>query len=225
MRLKLTNDDFEPLTIIGRGAFGEVRIVKERQTGRIMAMKKLKKAEMLRRGQVRTSPHVPSSKAARGRSRRQWPLFVPRRVGSGCWQPPLLGPRACPCPRETGPSFSWCPTTSPHPPFLAAATGGARQGREECACRSQQQLRSQALLLVPGRRVPVPGDGVPAGWRPDDAAHEEGHSFGGEASPADSWAGRDRRVFVGTAPRTAPACLPCHCLPSPLPALPLPLHC
>ncbi|MEW5312283.1 MAG: hypothetical protein WDW38_003928 [Sanguina aurantia] len=51
-RQRMTSDDFEPLTIIGRGAFGEVRIVKEKTTGKIMAMKKLKKSEMLRRGQV-----------------------------------------------------------------------------------------------------------------------------------------------------------------------------
>eukprot|EP00775_Hariotina_reticulata_P001879 gene1879-2214_t len=51
-RQRLSADDFEPLTIIGRGAFGEVRIVKEKLSGKIMAMKKLKKAEMLRRGQV-----------------------------------------------------------------------------------------------------------------------------------------------------------------------------
>ncbi|KIY97675.1 protein kinase, putative [Monoraphidium neglectum] len=50
-RQRMSADDFEPLTIIGRGAFGEVRIVRERVTGKIMAMKKLKKAEMLRRGQ------------------------------------------------------------------------------------------------------------------------------------------------------------------------------
>jgi hypothetical protein len=31
----------------------QVRIVREKLTGKIMAMKKLKKAEMLRRGQVR----------------------------------------------------------------------------------------------------------------------------------------------------------------------------
>jgi hypothetical protein len=31
----------------------QVRIVKEKLSGKIMAMKKLKKAEMLRRGQVR----------------------------------------------------------------------------------------------------------------------------------------------------------------------------
>jgi len=51
-RQRMTAEDFEPLTIIGRGAFGEVRIVKERTTSKIMAMKKLKKAEMMRRGQV-----------------------------------------------------------------------------------------------------------------------------------------------------------------------------
>lgn len=51
-RQRMSVDDFEPLTIIGRGAFGEVRIVRERLTGKIMAMKKLKKSEMVRRGQV-----------------------------------------------------------------------------------------------------------------------------------------------------------------------------
>uniref|UniRef100_A0A383V4A7 non-specific serine/threonine protein kinase n=1 Tax=Tetradesmus obliquus TaxID=3088 RepID=A0A383V4A7_TETOB len=51
-RQRMTADDFEPLTIIGRGAFGEVRIVRERGTGKVLAMKKLRKAEMLRRGQV-----------------------------------------------------------------------------------------------------------------------------------------------------------------------------
>uniref|UniRef100_A0A7S3QSN2 non-specific serine/threonine protein kinase n=1 Tax=Dunaliella tertiolecta TaxID=3047 RepID=A0A7S3QSN2_DUNTE len=51
-RQRMSAEDFEPLTIIGRGAFGEVRIVREKNTGKIMAMKKLKKSEMLRRGQV-----------------------------------------------------------------------------------------------------------------------------------------------------------------------------
>ena len=52
MRQRHCADDFEPLAIIGRGAFGEVRIVREKATGQIQAMKKLKKSEMLRRGQV-----------------------------------------------------------------------------------------------------------------------------------------------------------------------------
>ncbi|XP_074576251.1 uncharacterized protein LOC141832760 [Curcuma longa] len=51
-RHKMGVDDFELLTIIGRGAFGEVRICKEKTTGHVYAMKKLKKSEMLRRGQV-----------------------------------------------------------------------------------------------------------------------------------------------------------------------------
>ncbi|GFR39844.1 hypothetical protein Agub_g340 [Astrephomene gubernaculifera] len=51
-RQRMTADDFEPLSIIGRGAFGEVRIVREKSTSKILAMKKLKKSEMLKRGQV-----------------------------------------------------------------------------------------------------------------------------------------------------------------------------
>ncbi|EOY25616.1 PREDICTED: serine/threonine-protein kinase tricorner [Theobroma cacao] len=51
-RHKMGVDDFELLTIIGRGAFGEVRLCKEKATGNVYAMKKLQKSEMLRRGQV-----------------------------------------------------------------------------------------------------------------------------------------------------------------------------
>ncbi|XP_048334970.1 uncharacterized protein LOC107433847 isoform X2 [Ziziphus jujuba] len=51
-RHKMGVEDFELLTIIGRGAFGEVRLCREKATGNVYAMKKLKKSEMLRRGQV-----------------------------------------------------------------------------------------------------------------------------------------------------------------------------
>ncbi|KAI4377804.1 hypothetical protein MLD38_015379 [Melastoma candidum] len=51
-RHKICVDDFDLLTIIGRGAFGEVRLCREKKSGNIYAMKKLKKSEMLRRGQV-----------------------------------------------------------------------------------------------------------------------------------------------------------------------------
>ncbi|KAG0475810.1 hypothetical protein HPP92_012651 [Vanilla planifolia] len=51
-RHKMGVDDFDLLTIIGKGAFGEVRVVKEKATGNVYAMKKLRKSEMLRRGQV-----------------------------------------------------------------------------------------------------------------------------------------------------------------------------
>uniref|UniRef100_A0A7N0TV32 non-specific serine/threonine protein kinase n=1 Tax=Kalanchoe fedtschenkoi TaxID=63787 RepID=A0A7N0TV32_KALFE len=51
-RHKMGVDDFELLTMIGKGAFGEVRVCKEKTTGQVYAMKKLRKSEMLRRGQV-----------------------------------------------------------------------------------------------------------------------------------------------------------------------------
>ncbi|CAM8985825.1 unnamed protein product [Rhodiola kirilowii] len=51
-RHKMGVDDFELLTIIGRGAFGEVRLCREKTSANVYAMKKLKKSEMLRRGQV-----------------------------------------------------------------------------------------------------------------------------------------------------------------------------
>lgn len=51
-RHKMGVDDFELLTMIGKGAFGEVRVCSEKTTGHVYAMKKLKKSEMLRRGQV-----------------------------------------------------------------------------------------------------------------------------------------------------------------------------
>lgn len=41
--------DFEPLHIIGWGAFGEVRICWHKDTGEVVAMKKMKKKEMLKK--------------------------------------------------------------------------------------------------------------------------------------------------------------------------------
>ncbi|KAM7280524.1 hypothetical protein ACFE04_007658 [Oxalis oulophora] len=51
-RRKVGIDDFEQLTVIGKGAFGEVRLCRAKSSGDIYAMKKLKKSEMLSRGQV-----------------------------------------------------------------------------------------------------------------------------------------------------------------------------
>ncbi|KAK1377783.1 hypothetical protein POM88_024527 [Heracleum sosnowskyi] len=58
-RQKFSVDDFDLLTVIGRGAFGEVRLCREKKSGNIYAMKKLKKSEMLSRGQVE---HVKSER-------------------------------------------------------------------------------------------------------------------------------------------------------------------
>lgn len=51
-RLKTGVKDFEVLMQIGRGAFGEVRLCREKTSGQTFAMKKLNKSEMIRRGQV-----------------------------------------------------------------------------------------------------------------------------------------------------------------------------
>lgn len=51
-RQRLTPDDFEQLTIIGRGAFGEVRLCRKHDEETIFAMKKLRKADMISKGQV-----------------------------------------------------------------------------------------------------------------------------------------------------------------------------
>lgn len=51
-RQRLCMEDFDPLKLIGKGAFGEVRICRDRSTGKLVAVKKLRKSEMVRRGQV-----------------------------------------------------------------------------------------------------------------------------------------------------------------------------
>ena len=51
-RRRLTTDDFDPLVIIGRGAFGEVRLVKKKASGEIYAMKSMIKEAMVRKNQV-----------------------------------------------------------------------------------------------------------------------------------------------------------------------------
>ncbi|XP_055088159.1 serine/threonine-protein kinase MRCK beta-like isoform X2 [Periophthalmus magnuspinnatus] len=50
--LRLHRDDFEILKVIGRGAFGEVAVVKLKNTERVFAMKILNKWEMLKRAET-----------------------------------------------------------------------------------------------------------------------------------------------------------------------------
>lgn len=61
-----------------QGAFGEVRICRDRSTGKLVAVKKLRKSEMVRRGQV----------SAAGRcgcvGRRQNGMVVPVPASSCC---------------------------------------------------------------------------------------------------------------------------------------------
>jgi serine/threonine kinase 38 len=55
LRLKRTRigvNDFESIKVIGRGAFGEVRLVQKLDTGHVFAMKVLRKSELLAKEQV-----------------------------------------------------------------------------------------------------------------------------------------------------------------------------
>ncbi|CAL8315585.1 unnamed protein product [Merluccius merluccius] len=51
-QMRLHRDDFEMLKVIGRGAFGEVAVVKMKETERVYAMKILNKWEMLKRAET-----------------------------------------------------------------------------------------------------------------------------------------------------------------------------
>ncbi|KAJ3237424.1 Serine/threonine-protein kinase [Chytriomyces hyalinus] len=51
-RTRLTAADFATVRVIGKGAFGEVRLVQKRDSGKIYAMKTLKKSEMLKKSQL-----------------------------------------------------------------------------------------------------------------------------------------------------------------------------
>lgn len=50
--LRLTRDDFEVVKVIGRGAFGEVCVVKMKGSDMVFAMKILNKWEMLKRAET-----------------------------------------------------------------------------------------------------------------------------------------------------------------------------
>ena len=51
-RSKLTVMDFIPLKVIGKGAFGEVRLVQKGDTGHVYAMKAVRKKEIVAKEQV-----------------------------------------------------------------------------------------------------------------------------------------------------------------------------
>ncbi len=52
IKKKIKLDDFDMIAIIGRGAFGEVRVVRKHDTQQVFAMKIMKKTEMLKKNQV-----------------------------------------------------------------------------------------------------------------------------------------------------------------------------
>ncbi|RXG55493.1 Serine/threonine-protein kinase tricorner [Armadillidium vulgare] len=68
-RSRLGVDDFEALKVIGRGAFGEVRLVQKKDTGHVYAMKILRKADMLEKEQV---AHVRAERDVLVEADHQW---------------------------------------------------------------------------------------------------------------------------------------------------------
>jgi serine/threonine protein kinase len=51
-RTRIGLEDFRTVKVIGKGAFGEVRLVQKVDTGKIYAMKTLRKGEMFKKDQV-----------------------------------------------------------------------------------------------------------------------------------------------------------------------------
>ena len=68
-RQKITIFDFVPIKIIGKGAFGEVRICKYIPTGDVVAIKKMKKDEMHKKNQVL---HVRAERDVLSQAKNQW---------------------------------------------------------------------------------------------------------------------------------------------------------
>ncbi|KAJ1536607.1 Serine/threonine-protein kinase, partial [Nowakowskiella sp. JEL0078] len=51
-RVRLSSNDFMTVKIIGKGAFGEVRLVQKKDNGKVYAMKTLRKADMIQKDQL-----------------------------------------------------------------------------------------------------------------------------------------------------------------------------
>ena len=69
MRKKISIRDFEPLSIIGRGAFGEVRICRHIETGEVVAVKRMKKADMINKNQVN---HIKAEREVMVKAKNTW---------------------------------------------------------------------------------------------------------------------------------------------------------
>jgi len=68
-RTKIKLADFRTVKVIGKGAFGEVRLVQKVDTGKVYAMKSLQKAEMLRRDQL---AHIRAERDVLAESTSPW---------------------------------------------------------------------------------------------------------------------------------------------------------
>jgi protein-serine/threonine kinase len=68
-RTRIGLADFRTVKVIGKGAFGEVRLVQKADTGKIYAMKTLKKNEMFKKDQL---AHVRAERDVLAESNSAW---------------------------------------------------------------------------------------------------------------------------------------------------------
>jgi protein-serine/threonine kinase len=69
LRSKESPDNFQTIKIIGKGAFGEVKLVRKRTDGRVYALKSLVKAEMFKKDQL---AHVRAERDILAESESPW---------------------------------------------------------------------------------------------------------------------------------------------------------
>lgn len=67
----MTTKDFEPLKIIGRGAYGEVRLCKWIATGELVAIKKMKKKDMIKKNEIE---HIRAERSVLSKSSNKWTI-------------------------------------------------------------------------------------------------------------------------------------------------------
>jgi serine/threonine kinase 38 len=68
-RRRIQKGDFEPLAIIGRGAFGEVRLVRKRDTREVFAVKSMLKEHMILKNQIN---HVKAERDVMAEADNPW---------------------------------------------------------------------------------------------------------------------------------------------------------
>ena len=69
LRQKMTIREFKSIAIIGKGAFGEVRVCRKIDTGEIVAVKKLRKSEMIEKNQIL---HITTEKEVLSTASNEW---------------------------------------------------------------------------------------------------------------------------------------------------------
>lgn len=67
----MTIKDFESIKIIGRGAYGEVRLCRWIATGELVAIKKMKKKDMIKKNEIE---HIRAERSVLSKSSNKWTI-------------------------------------------------------------------------------------------------------------------------------------------------------